>query len=1506
MNKRKISFWNFNKLEISARMLLSTIITLVLFTVLAIVSFGTILSLEKNAKWVDHTYKVLAEAATIEKLIVDLETGQRGFLITGKENFLEPFHNGRIALDKKIESTKRLVSDNPPQVERLDRIELLVDEWLTKSGNVEINLRKQVGSGGKDANYLQQVLSQGAGQEILNKLRKLLSQLDATFAKANNLEADALVISIAKDMVDQETGQRGFLITGMDSFLEPYRSGQQSLKKHIEKLNDVVDRAYDRRQMLLDIDQLEQLTQEWESKIAQPQMKLREEVNAGRVNFTAVNTAVTRAEGKALFDQMRKVTDRINKAFDLARNKDGQNYTLSITKSLIDYQTGLRGYLLTGREVFLEPYYTAQKNIQDDFSALRGLVADAYDTHKVRRQIALISELANEWQEKSAKPEIQARLEMNKSKVSMSDVVALIEAETGKNISDQIRAQLAEFSGVERELMEERIAKSEQSTQIANWTITLGTLFVIAISLLFSMLIIRVVKRQLQNTSDVANTIAAGNYDIEVKLQSNKDYLGKSLQKMTQALRDNTSKLKHEKTKLETQDWIKSNQASVLAKLQETKDLVSFADFLMRELVPLLKAHLGIFYYKNTEEKESILTLLGSYAYKSRKSVSNQFALGEGLVGQCALEKETILLTNAPDNYIEISSGSGSAAPQNIIVVPVIFENETIAVIEIASVIEFEEKSQHLIELLSVNLGVLINNIVSKDMTDKLLLESQKLSKELQEQQEELRATNEELEEKTQVLKENEEELKAQSEELQAANEELEEKSDRLEKQNQAIIKKSTEVDEARKEVEQRAEDLALASKYKSEFLANMSHELRTPLNSLLILSKELESNKEHNLTERQVESAKVIHQGGQDLLTLINDILDLSKIEAGKLQVDVSEIYISDFLSTLKSQFDPIVKEKGLAFITEIEGDKSRVIYSDEQRLSQVIKNFFFNAVKFTHEGSITIKVSFAVEGMATFSVIDTGIGIPKEKQKQIFEAFQQGDGATNRNYGGTGLGLAISKAMAELLGGYITLESEPGKGSAFILTVPYKTVGTHKPEDDHASDYSHNHDQDRKQIDQKMVQAVIESQDAVEENSAKPNLEFSEKIDTSEIKPRIYIDDDRDKITSDDRVLLIIEDDQSFAKTLMGIARDKGYLCLVAGDGHSGIALAKKYHPAAIVLDLGLPDVDGLQVLEQLKFELETRHIPIHIVSAREEVPELKQKGAMGYLLKPADEESILTIFESVESVLNSKVKKVLVVDDDEISHKAIESLIGSDVTTLDKAYNGAEAKEKIITNPYDCIILDLSLPDFSGFELLKQLKNEGVEVPPVVVYTGRELSKEEHDELRRYSSSIVLKGAESPERLLDEMSLFLHSVESDLSDNQRSAIKMFHNAEKLLKNRKILLVDDDVRNIFALSSTLEGYGLDVIVASNGKVALDKLKNEEGIELVVMDIMMPIMDGYEAMEKIRLQEKFHDLPIIALTAKAMAGDREKCIESGANDYITKPVDVEKLVSMMKVWLFK
>lgn len=739
-----------------------------------------------------------------------------------------------------------------------------------------------------------------------------------------------------------------------------------------------------------------------------------------------------------------------------------------------------------------------------------------------------------------------------------------------------------------------------------------------------------------------------------------------------------------------------------------------------------------------------------------------------------------------------------------------------------------------------------------------------------------------ELERSEEELKMQQEELKASNEEIEASNEEMEEKNKALEEQNAQIQQQAEELEESKRLIEEKVKEVERASKYKSEFLANMSHELRTPLNSLLILAKVLASNEEGNLTEEQIEEARVIHNGGLELLGLINDILDLSKVEAGKLTFTAEDVGLDSIVKRMQQQFAPVSKEKGVQLNISFAPGLTKELHTDAQRVEQILKNLLSNAFKFTEIGSVTLEVRLpkkteiqrSYENAVAFSVIDTGIGIEASKFRDIFEAFHQEDGSIDRHYGGTGLGLTIARKFAHILGGEIHVTSEKGKGSAFTLVLPVKMAGM---------------------VVEETAYAAPES-DRIEMKSI-PRTFVAE-----------FIADDRKNIIDKDKVLLIIEDDKNFAATLIKIARKRGYKCLAAGDGKTGLVLAAEQKVSAILLDLTLPDIDGMNVLDQLKHDLRTRHIPVHIISGREEGNIMPlRKGAIGYLMKPVEKEAIDGVFTKIENLLDAEIKKVLVVEDDKKTQIAIQGLLKKKDIQITIAGTGNEALKHMLAAKFDCVILDLQLPDMTGFEWLEKIEKTMEEnTAPVIVYTARELSEEENRKLGRLTSSIIIKGAKSPERLLDEVTLFLHSVESTLSSDQQEIIRMQHNPDKVLQGRTLLLVDDDLRNTFALSKLLKKHGMNIIIADNGQMALDKLKENNSIELIIMDIMMPVMDGYQAMHEIRAQKAFKNVPIIALTARAMPEEQEKCMAAGANDYLTKPVDIERLLTLLRVWLFK
>lgn len=927
----------------------------------------------------------------------------------------------------------------------------------------------------------------------------------------------------------------------------------------------------------------------------------------------------------------------------------------------------------------------------------------------------------------------------------------------------------------------------------------------------------------------------------------------------------------------ETQDWLKTGLAKLNDVMRGNISLNNFALNVISELSEYMGEKIGAFYVnKNINENNEFL-LLGSYAYTKGINISTSFKTGEGLVGQAALEKKQLILSNIPEDYIKIKSGLGETLPKFICLTPIMFEGNVTGVLEFGFLNEISEiQSQYLSEAVRL-ISLSMATVFARDNLNKELERSQNLAEELQRQQVELKASNEELEEQTQLLKQSEEKLKAQQEELQVSNEELEARNEALEIQKGAI-------DTARLDIKIKAEELALASKYKSEFLANMSHELRTPLNSLLILSKLLSDNKEGNLNKDQTESAEIIYNSGNDLLHLINEILDLSKIEAGMMNIHNEEVLVTELIEHLRDNFRFIAEEKGLDLKIEADAGIPAFIVSDRKRIEQILKNLVSNAVKFTKEGEV--KISFDkpspdikfrnplldVKYCLSINVKDTGIGISDDKQKLIFEAFQQEEGGTSREYGGTGLGLSISKELAALLGGEVQLKSLKGKGSTFTLYLPFvpnvfikqnETAGGNR---------------------------IIEK---VKINASANNI--SEKVD-----------DDRNKIINEDKLILIIEDNASFAKLLFDECAKKGFKGLVALTGEEGLELADKYKPTAIILDIKLPGIDGFKVLDSLKENPKLRHIPVHIVSVEDSTLEALKKGAIGFLIKPPQKEDLDDAFRRIIDYTNKHFKNLLIAEDDENLRKSIIKLIGNGDVKIKAVSSGKEVIQELQTNIYDCMIMDLGLSDTTGFELLKELEIRKIKIPPIIVYTGKELTRDEETELRKYSDSIIIKGVRSEERLLDEASLFLHRVVENMPSQKRKMIIDLYETDEMFKNKRLLLVDDDMRNMYALSKVLIQKGFTLFKAENGIKALNVLKAEPNVDLVLMDIMMPEMDGYETMRRIRKHDKYSNTPIIALTAKAMKKDYENCIAAGASDYLPKPVDLERLLSMLRVWLYR
>ncbi|HSI70301.1 MAG TPA: response regulator, partial [Gillisia sp.] len=959
-----------------------------------------------------------------------------------------------------------------------------------------------------------------------------------------------------------------------------------------------------------------------------------------------------------------------------------------------------------------------------------------------------------------------------------------------------------------------------------------------------------------------ANTIAEGNFAIEMPLRSEADQLGIALNTMT----ENLKRISEEN---ENEAWIKTGQAGLNDRMRGEQDLLTLSKNIISYLTKYLDGHVGVIYLAEKNEDKKQLRMTGSYAFTRRKSLKTTFDFGEGLVGQAALEKEVIVISGIPTDYISVSSGLGETKPQNILVQPFIIDGEVKGVIEIGSFKSFNDSQLELMRSVGENIAITTNSSLDREKMKDLLEESQRQSEELLKQQEK---------------------LQIQSKELQMANEDLESKTKDLEMQKE-------DLQFSRVEVERKAKELELASKYKSEFLANMSHELRTPLNSLLILSKDLSDNRKGNLLKDQQKSASIIYEGGLSLLNLINDILDLSKVEAGKLQIHPEEVLVDSLAKNLQNQFEPLAKSKKLKFTIQCKANAPDRIITDGQRLEQIVKNLLSNALKFTEKGSVNVSIgkpdarvnfrdiTLSKSEVLEISVTDTGIGIPEAKRMMIFEAFQQAEGGTSRQYGGTGLGLTISRELSRLLGGEIHIESTEGKGSIFTVFIPLDlTSAPIKEIDDAISSYS-------------------EPKFANPQNN--PAMDLAERK-TNEI-PETYIPDDRENLKATEDSLLIMGDDKSFAQIAKRTVQQKGYKFLFARDGKEGMKLATQYKPNGILLDEQLPDMKGLIVLDHLKFNLKTRHIPVFLMAEDDQSREALGKGAIGFSPKPVSSRDIENAIQKMEKLRTSFIKDLLIIEDDEATLKAIKSILETKDVKISDATTGKDALNHLNSKSFDCIILDLNLPDTTGFEILKRLKStqkDKANNMPVIVYTGKELTKSEVKELNKFTDSILIKGASSPEHLLDEVSLFLHSDESKLSTRQKRVMDDLHNPKRLLKDKKVLLVDDDGRNSYALSKALYDSGMKVIIADNGKMAIEKLEEEKDIDIVLMDVMMPVMDGYKATTKIRQNPRYKNLPIISLTAKAMPEDKAKCLEAGANDYLTKPVNIDKLLNIVQLWL--
>jgi CheY-like chemotaxis protein/signal transduction histidine kinase/CHASE3 domain sensor protein len=1078
-------------------------------------------------------------------------------------------------------------------------------------------------------------------------------------------------------------------------------------------------------------------------------------------------------------------------------------------KQIIDQETGLRGYLVTEQRVFLEPMEHAHP--LDGFARLHELVSD-----NPQQQLGFeeVRRRYVYWFDF-----IAAALQGHDLATAKS-LAAMLEH---KRRMDSVREAMATAVGVENDLRRMRVAGSAASRDT--------TQFLFVLLLAASAAILAFVSRR--QLSSIAGIFAA------------------ALEAETDA-----------RVAIETEAWVRNGQSQLVEALQGERTVQQLAQDSLAILAAYAQAEVGAFFTRES----GVWQRRGGYALDPRAAGPETFADGEGLVGQVALSGKLLHLREVPPAFLKLRAGTAEGSPAELVVIPARIEGVTNAVLELGFLHRPDAQTLEMLSRVSESIALAVRSSEYKAQLRRMLEETQRQAEELQTQQEELRVANEELETQTIALRKTQQELETQQAELEQTNDSLVQQSQLLERQNQQLADRQAEIASKAREVER-------ASRFKSEFLSNMSHELRTPLNSSLIMAKLLADNTAGNLSSEQVRFAETIYSAGNDLLVLINDILDLSKIESGKMDVRPASVRIERIRTSLLRTFEPLAGEKHLGFAVNLGPSTPVSIETDPQRLEQILRNLISNAMKFTEKGEVVVEVEASADRIA-FAVRDTGIGIPRAQHAIIFEAFRQADGTTNRKYGGTGLGLSISRELARLLGGDIGVSSEAGKGSTFTLSLPRVYAGPAAPV---------------APVERPPAHVVITppppsaSADGATPDSVEEALEPGQ------------------------RLVLAIEDDEAFARILVDVARDAGFHCLVAGTAQQGLLLARKRLPTGIILDMKLPDHGGLSVLDRLKRDPATRHIPVHVVSASDYSTTALSMGAVAYLMKPVEREQLVEAFRALEARSTHRVRRVLVVEDDAALRDSVARLLGRGDVEIATAASVADALALLREKTFDCVVTDLGLPDRSGYELLETMATqEPSSVPPVIVYTGRALTAEEEQRLRKYSKSIIVKGARSPERLLDEVTLFLHQVESELPPDQRRLLKRARHREAVFEGRTILVVEDDVRNLFALTSLLEPKGAHVAIARNGREALAALVKEPRVDLILMDLMMPEMDGLEATREIRKDPKWAKVPIIALTAKAMRDDQERCLAAGANDYLAKPLDIEMLLSLLRVWMPK
>jgi signal transduction histidine kinase/DNA-binding response OmpR family regulator/CHASE3 domain sensor protein len=1161
----------------------------------------------------------------------------------------------------------------------------------------------------------------------------------------------------------------------------------------------------------------------------------------------------------------------------------------NVLSYLKDAETGQRGYILTHDNEFLAPYKGAYPLVIKNYNNALLLIKD--DSVK-QEMIQLKSSFNERFRLLASALQIDS-VQLNKNQKGYIAKDVLVALRHGKKIMDLTRTIIDKIEDMQNKLLESRTQQQEKYSLYTPILIVVAALLGLLMTFLSYFRIKKdfetraVLQDEIEKASEETNIrivkmenhaseIANGNYLISLE-DPKKDELGslaKSLNKMTGSLHENFTNLKNK-------EWLQKGITEINDILRVEKPLTELTKNVLNEVIHYTDCKVGAMYII---ENDITLKLYSGFAL-SENSARKTIRIGEGLTGQVAELKKMQIIKELPDNYIKINSALGQAVPKNLAIIPFLINDKLNGIMELGSIREFNNEQLDYLKAIAINISIAINSSIIRDKVQQLLEETQTQTEELQAQQEELEHTNKELEENTERLLASEEELKVQQEELVEANSELEEATQTLEEKN-------AELEEFSEELERKAEEVQMASKYKSEFLANMSHELRTPLNSILLLSRLLADNKKNNLDKDQLEFAGIINSSGKGLLELINDILDISKIEAGKMEVEIEDVIINEVKEELNGMFDQLAKQKQIDFEITVNKNVPAEIHTDKMRIKQVLKNLLSNSFKFTEEGKVSLEI-FMVNGnikmqhstntdepMIGFSVTDTGIGIPMDKQRLVFEAFQQADGSTKRKYGGTGLGLSISREIAGILGGEIQLHSEEGKGSTFTLYLPLTYVPQQK-------------------IEEPTDKAIIKKPITKVEHSEVLNNVESLIIEMIPAE----IPDDRDTITIGEKVILIIDDDTKFAKVLLKLIRDKGYKGIVAVRGDYGIKFAQMYQPVGILLDLKLPVMNGWQVMDELKNNSSTKHIPVHMMSTVDVRKEGLSKGAIDFIHKPFASDKVNDIFNNIKQGLKKDNRKTLVLNDDITQAETLASFLTERNIETTVANSANEGLKMLENGNMDCVIINV-LNEKATYDLLEEIRTKPeYKNLPILIYTQKELQEEEEKRLKKYADAIIVKTEDSYKRILDETSLFLHVVE-DASTN-KEAPKRKYIQETLLKGKTILIVDDDMRNVFSLTKTLESQGVKIISAANGQESIDSLIANPETDIVLMDMMMPVMDGYEAIREIRKNKNNSKLPIIAVTAKAMVGDREKCIQAGATDYLSKPIDVDKLISLLRVWLY-